>query len=179
MHASGEGEAIERYDRAGGGPSTFAPVRWPDLAVTTENLALLAEGVLGARCDFAREAFGPDLDSDALSDRLEEAWRLEAMQVRYAPEGLYLRFNYTVRVTLAGDDADDDATEETLAVEGELCLSFSARRHARPFVDFMGGRILRAGDGAVRALDPFALMIEPQTAVAWGLNGVGDASPGR
>ncbi len=178
MDPSSEREAVERYDRAGGGPSPFPPVRWPDVAATGENLARLAEGVLAARCDFAREAFGPDFDSEALTDRLSEAWRLDAMQARYAPEGLYVRITYAVRVVLSDEDDGAEAVE-TLAVEGELCLSFSTRRHAQPFVDFMGGHIVRASDGAARRLDPFALQVDPESAVAWGLNGVDEPPAGQ
>jgi len=173
MDPLNESEAIERYDRAGAvaAGGRFAGVRWPDVALTEDNLLRLLEGVLGARFDFAREAFGPDFDSEGLAGRLDEAWRRDAVQVRFAPEGVYVRAAFTVRVRLDGEDGEEEACE-TLAVEAEVCLSFSTRRHARPFVDFMGGRLARASDGAARVTDPFALMIEPQDAVAWGLNGV-------
>jgi len=171
-----EAEAIERYDRAGAAQagSRFAGVRWPDVAVTEDNLLRLVEGVLSVRVDFAREAFGPDFESEECADRLEEAWRADAVQLRYAPEGVYARTAFTVRVRLCDDDGEEEALE-SLEVEAELCLSFSTRRHARPFVDVMSGRIVRTGDGATRVLDPFAQMIEPQAAVAWGLNGASDA----
>lgn len=168
---SSDEAAVERYDRAGGGTSRFAAIRWPDVAVTEDNLARLVEGVLGARIDFAREAFGPDFESEGLEERLEEGWRRDAVQVRYAPEGVFVRAAFTIRVRWIDDEGGEEALE-TLAVEAELCLSFSTRRHARPFVDFMGGRITRTSDGAARTIDPFAMMIEPQAAVAWGLNGV-------
>jgi len=171
MTSSDEAAAIERYDRAGGGVSRFGAVRWPDVAVTEDNLARLVEGVLGARIDFAREAFGPDFESEGLEERLEEGWRRDAVQVRYAPEGVFVRAAFTVRVRLIDDEGEEEA-HEILSVEAELCLSFSTRRHARPFVDFMAGRIARSSGGAARTIDPFAMMIEPQAAVAWGLNGV-------
>jgi hypothetical protein len=167
-----EAEAIERYDRAGAAQAgaRFAGVRWPDVSVTEDNMQRLVEGVLGARIDFAREAFGPDFEPEGQEDRLEEGWRHDAAQMRFAPEGVFVRAACTVRVRLCDEEGGEEALE-TLAVEAEMCLSFSTRRHARPFVDFMAGRIVRASDGAARTIDPFALMIEPQTAVAWGLNG--------
>jgi hypothetical protein len=145
-------------------------VRWPDVAVTEDNLACLVEGALGERINFPQEAFGPDFESDGLEDRLDEGWRRDALQVRYAPEGVFVRAVFTVRVRLCDEEGAEEATE-SLAVVAEVCLSFSTLRHARPFLDFMGGHIVRASDGAARTIDPFALMIEPQTAVAWGLNG--------
>ena len=169
-HEWTEAEAIEIYDRAGRVSGSFASVRWPDIAITETNLRALVEGVVTARVDVAREAFGHDLDTDALADRLEQACRHDAMQVRFAPEGVFVRARCEVRVWLLGDEGEEDE-EETLTVEGELCLSFSTRRHARPYVDFMGGRLVRASDGAARGIDPFGMMIEPQIAVAWGLNG--------
>lgn len=170
-------EAMREYDRAGeaaarGGP--FAAVRWPDVALDRANLERLAEGVLGARLDLAGEAFGPDFDSAACGDRLEEAWRTDALQVRFAPEGVSIRAAFSVRVTLA--DAEDDAAVaagETLELGAEICLSFVERHHTRPFVDFMGGEVRRASDGATRKIDPFAFAVEPAAAVAWGLNGCG------
>ncbi|MBE2215324.1 MAG: hypothetical protein IAE82_15735 [Opitutaceae bacterium] len=173
MHPLTETEAIERYDRAGAARAgaRFAGVRWPDVAADEDNLARLVEGVLGARVDFAREAFGPDFESEGPEHRLEEAWRRDAVQVRYAPEGLFVRAAFTVRVRLSDDDGEEEALE-SVSVDAEICLSFSTRRHARPFVDFMRGRLLRASDGAARTIDPFAMMVEPQDAVAWGLNGV-------
>lgn len=165
-----EAEAIECYDRAGAAAGRFAGVRWPDVLLTEENLFRLVDGVLAERLDFAREAFGPDFESEALVERLEEAWRHDGLQARFAPEGVFARAVSCVRVRLVDPDGEEEAVE-TLTVEAELCLSFSTRRHARPFVDFMGGRITRSGDGASRALDPFGLMVEPQLAVAWGLNG--------
>lgn len=167
-----ESEAIERYDHAGGGPSALRPIRWPDLAITTENLGRLLEGVLGARIDFARAAFGDDFSAESVDDdQLEEAWRREAIDVRYAPEGLYVRARHAVRIRLLDETGAEEAAE-TLEVEAEICLSFSTRRHARPFVDFMNGRLTRVADGASQVIDPFGLMIEPEAAVAWGLNGI-------
>jgi hypothetical protein len=165
-----EAEAIELYDRAGDAGTRFGSVRWPDVALGEVNLQRLCEGVLGARCDFLREAFGPDFEAEGLEDRIEEGWRNDAAQVRFAPEGVFVRAAFTVRVAVS-DEAGVVELEETLAVEGEICLSFSTRRHTRPFVDFMGGQIIRASDHAARVIDPFGMMVSPQDAVAWGLNG--------
>lgn len=171
---SREAEAIERYNAGAAAAPPFAAVRWPHLALDAPNLWRLVEGVLGERVDLAREAFGADLDSDALADRIELAWREDALHVRYAPEGLYVRARCSVRLWwLQDDDEGDEPAEETLGCEMELCLSFSTRRHARPFVDFMSGRIVRVSDGVSRPIDPFGLMVEPELAVAWRLNARG------
>jgi hypothetical protein len=179
-HAMDDREAIEHYDRAGEharGVSAFAPIRWPDLVVDPANLARLVEGVLDARCDCARLVFGEDFDAsaDAVVDRLSETWRTDALQVRFAPEGVFVRARISVLVELAADE-HADAPEipeaiDTLWFTSELCVSFTQRHHVRPFVDFMSGEVHRASDGAITRLDPFAREVSPQDAVEWGLNG--------
>jgi hypothetical protein len=169
-------EAIEHYDRAGEKRrGAFSAVRWPDLALDAENLARLAEGVFDARCDCVRLAFGDAVEGAALGERLSEAWRTDALHVRYAPEGVFLRTKLSVLLEIAPEDddvdADESSTRETLMFEGELCVSFTSRHHTRPFVDFMGGSVRRMTDGASTRLDPFAHEIAPAEAVAWGLNG--------
>lgn len=170
-----ESEAIDLYDSAGernrGG---FPAVRWPDLAVERANVAKLIEGVMAAHCDFARLAFGPDFDAEAVEELLSESWRTDAMQLRFAPEGVFVRGQLSIRFVIEPDDVDGnaDATTETLVLTLELCLSFTHRHHTRPFVDFMGGEVRRQGDGQVKRLDPFACEISPVEAIGWGLNGV-------
>jgi len=169
-------EAIARYDEAGRARAAAEgqlPVRWPDLALEPANLARLVEGVLGARLNFPMLAFGEDFDADACGERLSEAWRTDDLQVRYAPEGVFVRAKFSVLVELASDpdDEDDTGAAETVWVVCELCVSFTHRHHTRPFVDFMGGTVTRASDGATRALDPFAREIAPADAFEWGLNG--------
>jgi hypothetical protein len=171
---------IERYNRAGDAArAEGGPVHWPHIALDARNLERLVEGVLGARIDIVRAAFGDEFDAGACEDRIEEAWRTDALQTRYAPEGVFVRARFTVRVTLVGEDGEAEKIEEppgdeTLEITTELCLSFVERRHTRPFVDFMSGELRRVGDGIARKLDPFAFAIEPGDALAWGLNG---ASP--
>jgi hypothetical protein len=180
-------EAIDAYNRAGEASARgrrFPPVRWPDLPLDARDIERLAEGVLASRLDLGAEAFGPDFDSVACADRLEDAWRTDACEARFAPEGVYMRAAFTVAVALRDEDTDSGApgatpeivAKEALTIVSEICLSFVERHHTRPFVDFMGGEIRRAGDGATRRLDPCAFMIEPADAVAWGLNGA--APPG-
>lgn len=185
-------EAIAHYDRAGeAAAGRWPPVRWPDLALTPENMARLVEGVLDERCDCARLAFGDDFDASAVAGRLTEAWRTDDVALRFAPEGVFIRAAFTVRVEIAPEDAEetehphgelaearargltdeDEAVVETLGFDVEVCVSFTSRHHTRPFVDFMGGTVRRTGDGAVTRLDPFAREIAPADAVAWGLNG--------
>jgi hypothetical protein len=166
-------EAIARYDEAGAAAGRrLGPVRWPDLALDPAGVERLAEGVLASRLDLPSRAFGPDFDGAACGDRIAEAWRTEACEARFAPEGVFVRAAFTVVVTLAEDEPGGGVmAEETLAIRCEVCLSFVERRHTRPYVDFMGGEVRRASDGAVGRLDPCAFMVDPADAVAWGLNG--------
>lgn len=168
-------EAIEHYNEAGEKRrGAFAPVRWPDVALHAENLARLVEGVIDARCDCARLAFGDAWDEGAVGDRFSEAWRTDALDVRYAPEGVFVRAAVTVRMEIAPEAGDEDdgavADVETLHFTVEVCVSFTHRHHTRPFVDFMGGAVSRSGDDTVMRLDPFGHEIAPADAVAWGLN---------
>jgi hypothetical protein len=168
-------EAIELYDCAGEKfRGALAPVRWPDLAIEPENVARLVEGVLGSRCDFARLAFGDEFDAEAVAELLSEAWRTDSLQTRFAPEGVFVRGIFSIRVVIEPDDIDGnaEAVTEALTLTVELCLSFTHRHHTRPFVDFMSGAVSRASDGQVKRLDPFACEIAPVDAIAWGLNGV-------
>jgi hypothetical protein len=169
-------EAIEHYDRRGGqhAPAEgFPPVRWPDLALHPANLARLAEGVLDARCDCARLAFGEGFDRAPLRERLSESWRTDALHARYAPEGVFVRAKFSVLVEIAPDpeEGDDEAASETLSFTCEICVSYSSLHHTRPFVDFMSGTVRRATEGVAVRLDPFARAVTPQDAVEWGLNG--------
>lgn len=170
-------EAIERYNRGGdavGG--AFAAVHWPDLPLAPANLERLVEGVLDDRCDCVRLAFGEEIAADALGDRVTEAWRTDALQVRFAPEGVLARAAFSVRVEIAPEDEGEAGADggeplaETLAFAVEVCVSFTHRHHVRPFIDFMGGTARRAGDGTVLRLDPFAREMSPADAVAWGIN---------
>lgn len=168
-------EAVERYDRGGAaGAGRFAGVRWPDLAITPENLRRICEGVLESKVDAATCALGDVVDVERFADDIEEAWRLDGLQARFAPEGVFLQVAFTVRAIFEPDEVGDDASRIAgqVTIEGELCLSFVARQHARPFVDFMGGVVRRAEPEAFeKQIEPFALQIDPPLAVAWGLNG--------
>jgi hypothetical protein len=178
-------EAIAAYNdvEERGRLSRFPGVLWPDLNLDRDNLRRLVEGVLEERLDLVGLAFGDDIDRDALADRIEEAWRMDEMQVRFAPEGVSIRFACTVRVALA--EAEGEGAERAadsggdsfvdLEIAGALCLSFVARLHTRPFIDFMGGTVVKCeerGAGALpaRQIDPFTLLVSPQLAIGWGLN---------
>jgi hypothetical protein len=169
-------EAIEHYNRGGDATrGAFAAVHWPDVPLTPTNLGRLVEGVLDDRCDCVRLAFGEDVETEALGERVTEAWRTDALQTRFAPEGVFVRAAFTVRVAIAPDgdqerDGNAEPMVETLAFAVEVCVSFTHRHHVRPFLDFMGGTVRRAGDGAVLRLDPFAREVSPADAVAWGVN---------
>ncbi len=171
-------EAMAAYDAAG---AKRAGVRWPDVDLDRENLRRLFEGALDEHLDLAALAFGDQANRAGAAERIEEAWRLDAMRVRFAPEGVFARARFSVRLRLWGDGPAAEAPEDeaALTIEGELCLSFTERNHTRPFVDFMGGRLRVEEPAAMDAgaspaedkrIDPFALMISPQLAVAWGLN---------
>lgn len=167
-------EAIERYDAGGtSARGRFPGIRWPDVALTEDNLRRLFEGVLEARVNVAAFALGDDIDSEALAGRVEEAWRLDAMQVRFAPEGVFVRAAFTVLVRLASADPEaEPEAEVSVAIGGEICLSYVELHHVRPFVDFMGGQLrLLDPEPVVRTLEPYTWMVEPDAAVAWGLNG--------
>ncbi|WP_442889847.1 hypothetical protein [Congregicoccus parvus] len=180
-------EAIAAYNdvEERGRLSRFPGVLWPDLNLDRDNLRRLVEGVLEERLDLVGLAFGDDIDRDALADRVEEAWRMDEMQVRFAPEGVSIRFACTVRVALG--EAEGEGEEHTIALGGDsfvdleiagaLCLSFVARLHTRPFIDFMGGTVAKpeergAGTPPARQIDPFTLLVSPQLAIGWGLNDV-------
>jgi hypothetical protein len=169
-----EREAIEQYNLAGerrGPDRALGAVLWPDIAIDADNLARLAEGVLAEHCDCAQLVFGDACDSAALGDRLSEAWRTDGLEVRFAPEGVFVRSVFTVRVAVAAERDDEEPLIETLCFRSELCLSFTHRHHTRPFVDFMGGEVRRGSEETVQRIDPFAREISPVDAVAWGLNG--------
>ncbi|HEX9786149.1 MAG TPA: hypothetical protein VGA56_25910 [Opitutaceae bacterium] len=179
-------EAIDTYDEAGreSASARLGAVRWPDVALDGENLRRLVEGVLDEHLDIASIALGEGADVRLLADRIEEAWRLDEMRVRYAPEGVFVDAAFALRVTLLSADEQEETPEAEvlLNIESELCLSFTERNQTRPFVDFMGGcvRVLdddpdlpgQAGATVVREkrIDPFALMVSPALAVKWGLN---------
>jgi hypothetical protein len=174
--------AIEAYDRAGEASRAAGhAVHWPDLALDPDNLVRLAEGVIGSRIDFARAAFGDDFEAEACADRIEEAWRTDAFQARFAPEGVFVRVEFTVEVALLDAPRSDaepaigadepDAARESLRVAAEFCLSFVEKHRTRPFIDFMGGELRRESDGAARRIEPYSFMVEPGDAIAWGLNG--------
>ena len=167
-----EHEWIDRYDRAGAAArERFAGVSWPDLALEAANLERLAEGLVDGLVDAPRLAFGDDFDPEQSHDVLEEAWRTDALQARFAPEGLYVRAAFTVRLMLSEEEAGEVVADESLVIEAEFCVSFVEKFGVRPFVDFMGGAVRRIGDGIETRLDPRGFMITPEDAVAWGLNG--------
>ena len=169
-----EREWIDIYDQAGAAArNRFAGVRWPDLPLDAANLERLAEGVVDGLADAARLAFGDDFDPAASRDELEEAWRTDALQARFAPEGLYVRAAFTVRLRLSEEESNEAVADETLAIEAEFCVSFVEKYGVRPFVDFMGGAVRRIGDGTETRLPPRGFIITPEDAVAWGLNGAG------
>lgn len=175
-----EREAIELYNRAGDAANRgLGAIHWPHVSMEPATLARLVEAVLDERCDWARLAFGETFEAEALGERLSEAWRTDAVQVRFAPEGVFVRASFTVRVEVEPeeDDVQDKETDpplvEVLTATAEICLSFTPRHHVRPFVDFMDGEIRRTGDAAAVRLDPFAREVSPIDAVAWGLQEAG------
>ncbi|RME70626.1 MAG: hypothetical protein D6781_05945 [Verrucomicrobia bacterium] len=173
-------QAIGLYNAAGDRHrGRLGAVHWPDIELDEENIFLLTQGVLDMRVDWPRLAFGDDFDAEASHDEPSEAWRTDELRVRFAPEGVYIRAAFTIRVELNDPDASDPdeapVAVETLCDECELCLSYVERHHTRPFIDFMGGRVRRLSDGCITRIDPFSFELSPEDAVEWGLNGVDES----
>lgn len=170
-----ESEAIKAINMLGDRASTsWKPVHWPHIDLRSVNLERLAEAVIDARLDTATIAFGDDFDPERSADDLEEAWRTDEFQARFAPEGVFVCAGFSILLTIKDASADDEViAEETLVVKAEFCLSFSEKHHTRPFIDFMDGAVRRNSDGFSRKIDPFSMFIEPEDAVAWRLNGAG------
>jgi hypothetical protein len=170
-----ETEAIKALNKLGDRASTsWTPVHWPHVDLRSVNLERLAEAVVDSRLDTAVIAFGDDFDSERSSDDLEEAWRTDEFQARFAPEGVFVCAGFSILLTISDANADDEIiAEETLIIKAEFCLSFSEKHHTRPFIDFMDGEVRRGSDGVRKKIDPFSMFIEPDDAVAWRLNGAG------
>lgn len=171
-----EHDAIDLYNRAGllrGAESRG--VRWPDLDLELSNLERMAEGVLGARCNLAEIALGNDFDPDGLDSPVDERWRTDRLDVRFAPEGVFVQAAFTVRFLVPADvGGESPDAEETITVAGEFCLSHTELHGVCPVVDFLRGDVCRASDQMRTRLNPFTLRIDAVTAVLWGLNGVED-----
>jgi hypothetical protein len=168
-----ESEAIRKINELGDRARTsWKAVRWPHVDLHPANLERIAEAVVDSRVDTTVLAFGEEFDADDTTDEIVEAWRTDEFQTRFAPEGIFACVRFTIRLTVSDPEAGNELiAEETLVIKAEFCLSFSEKHHTRPFIDFMEGEVRRVGDGATTIIDPFSMFIEPDDAVAWGLNG--------
>lgn len=171
-----EQQAIELYNRAGllrGAESRG--VRWPDLDLELSNLERMAEGLLGARCHLVEIALGNDFNPDVLDAQVDERWRTDRLEVRFAPEGVFVRAAFTIRFVVASEAGDEPPEAvETVTVAGEFCLSHTELHGVSPVVDFLSGEVCRTSDQTRTRLNPFTLRLDPVSAVNWGLNGVDD-----
>lgn len=171
-----EQQAIELYNRAGrprGAESRG--VLWPDIDLESSNLERLAEGVLGARCNLVEIALDEDVDANALESEVDERWRTDRLEVRFAPEGVFVRASFSVRFVVEDpEEAEPRSAEETLNLYGEFCLSHTELHGVSPVVDFLHGCVGRTSDQTRTRLNPFTLRLDAVTAVLWGLNGVED-----
>jgi hypothetical protein len=167
-------DAIDHYNQAGreecGG---FAPVQWPDIALTEESVVLFVEGVLAERLNFAEILWGNEMDIESLDEKIVESSRLLEMQLRYAPEGIYIRSRMEVMVTLMDQESADFEADDILEVEVEMCLSYTEKNHTCPFVDVMGGVVRVSSDGREMQIEAYSYLVRPEDAVDWGMNGAG------
>lgn len=169
-----EQEAIELYNRAGllRGKESQG-VRWPDLDLESSNLERTAEEIFGARSNLAGIALGEDFDSEAGESEVDERWRTDRLEVRFAPEGVMVRASFTVRFVVAGAAAGEPTSaEEVLIITGEFCLSHTELHGVCPVVDFLQGEVCRVSEQTRTNLNPFTMRLDAVTAVMWGLNGV-------
>jgi hypothetical protein len=147
--------------------SGFPLPRWPDLLIESENLLRLFNGAMEQRCDFPGLILG---DAFAGGDeRVEEAYRVEAMQARFAPEGLYIRARLIRRAWVEPASSEDEELSGEAVIDGEVCLSFVPQRHVCPFIDVMGGWIRFADGREPRRIDPFGYRLERDEALEWGV----------
>ncbi len=167
-------DAIDQYNQAGktecGG---FAPVQWPDIALTEENMVLLVEGVLAERLNYAEILWGNEMDVESVDEQIEESSRLLELQLRYAPEGVYIRSRMEVMVTLLDQEMIDLESNDLVEVEVEVCLSHTEKNHTCPFVDVMGGNVCVLSDGRMIRIEAYSYLVLPEDAVDWGMNGLG------
>jgi len=170
-------DAIDQYNQSGeGGCGYFPPVRWPDLLLTEENLVLLVEGVLAERFNFAEILWGNEMDVIALDKQIEESSRLLEMQLRYAPEGVYIRCGLEIMMSLVDEEGSaDSASDGLVEVEVEMCLSYTEKNHTCPFVDIMGGEVRVPVDDRVVPIEAYSYLVLPEDAVAWGINRTEDS----
>ncbi len=167
-------DAIDQYNQAGkaecGG---FAPVQWPDIALTEENVVLLVEGVLAERLNYAEILWGNEMDVESFDEQIEESSRLLEIQLRHAPEGIYVRSRMEVMVTLGDQESIDLELGNLVEIEVEMCLSHTEKNHTCPFVDVMGGNIRVLADDRVIRIEAYSYLVRPEDAADWGMNGIG------
>ncbi|MEZ5275228.1 MAG: hypothetical protein R3F07_02465 [Opitutaceae bacterium] len=163
---------IERYN-AGGGPEAegFVRPQWPEILLTTENLERLIEGVLAERVDWPGLVFDGEPPPDEVLEAIEMMIRVPDLQVRYRPEGCSLRSKVEILLRLESPEEEDEAFEELIRVESEICLSFTERFGVSPVIDVMGGEVVLVSTGARTELAPATEILDPEWAVEWGLNG--------
>jgi hypothetical protein len=165
---------IERYNAGEGAePGGFARPQWPDLLMDRANMEALVEGVLAERIDWPDLVFEGEPPPDEVLEAIEMMIAVPDLQIRFAPEGCFLRSRVIIRLYLEDPEDPEGSFQEDLEVESEFCLSFTERFGVSPVVDIMGGKIVLRSTGAVSDIEPGTEMIEPDQAVDWGMNGCG------
>jgi len=164
---------IERYDAGDDhAPGGFPLPRWPDILIERDNLERLIEGILAERIDWPALVFEGDPPPDEVLEAIEMMIAMPDLQIRFAPEGCFLKSRVIIRLRLDDPDDEADSFQEDLEVESELCLSFTERYGVSPVVDIMGGTVGLKSTGAEARLEPGTEVIDPERAVDWGLNGI-------
>jgi hypothetical protein len=165
---------IERYNAGDGTePDGFGRPQWPDLLMDRANMEALVEGVLAERIDWPDLVFEGEPPPDEVLEAIEMMIAVPDLQIRFAPEGCFLRSRVIIRLYLEDPEDPEGSFQEDLEIESEFCLSFTERFGVSPVVDIMGGKIVLRSTGAVSDIEPGTEMIEADQAVDWGMNGCG------
>lgn len=163
---------INRYNSGGETKvDGFARPQWPDVAIDPANMEALVEGILAERIDWPDLVFEGEPPPDEVLEAIEMMIAMPVLQIRFAPEGCFLKTRVIIRLYLEDPEDTEDSFQEDLEVESEFCLSFTERYGVSPVVDIMGGKIVLLSTGTVSEIEPGTEVIEPERAVEWGLNG--------
>jgi len=169
---------VERYNSGSAcEPGGFPGPKWPDILIDHGNLEALIEGVLAERVDWPALVFDRDPPPDEVLEAIEMMIAMPDLQIRFAPEGCFLKSRVIIRLRLDDPDDEADSFREDLEVESELCLSFTERYGVSPVVDIMGGTIVLKSTGAEARLESGSEVLDPERAVDWGLNGIDPEAP--
>jgi hypothetical protein len=157
----------------GSGSDGIARPKWPEVLMDRGNMEALVEGILAERIDWPDLVFAGEPPPDEVLEAIEMMIAIPELQMRFAPEGCFLKSRAIIRLYLEDPDDAEDSFQEDLEVECEFCLSFTERYGVSPVVDIMAGKIVLRSTGAVSEIEPGTEIIDPERAVGWGMNGCG------